>query len=63
MKLIIEVDGGQHIEQGDYDAERTGYTVLRFWNNEIMKDIESVMRVILNALESRASSGKTGLIG
>jgi very-short-patch-repair endonuclease len=56
-KLIIEVDGGQHLEQEEYDTERTqflgsqGYKVLRFWNNEIMKDIEGVMRVILDVLE------------
>ena len=56
-KLIIEVDGGQHLEQEEYDADRTnflesqGYTVLRFWNNEIMKEIEGVMRVVLDALE------------
>lgn len=56
-KLIIEVDGGQHLEQAEYDAERTkflesqGYRVIRFWNNDVMKDIDSVMRAILNALE------------
>ena len=38
-KLIIELDGSQHLEQQQYDAARTvylesqGYTVLRFWNN------------------------------
>ena len=57
-KLIIEVDGGQHLEQEEYDAERTrflelqGYKVLRFWNDEILKDIEGVMRVILDVLEN-----------
>ena len=57
-KLIIEVDGGQHLEQEEYDTERTrfleaqGYRVLRFWNNEIMNDIEGVMRVILDVLEN-----------
>jgi very-short-patch-repair endonuclease len=58
VKLIVEVDGGQHIEQGEYDTERTrflesqGYTVLRFWNNVILKDIDAVMAVILEALEA-----------
>jgi very-short-patch-repair endonuclease len=57
-KLIVEVDGGQHLEQEEYDVERTrfleslGYTVLRFWNNDIMKDIEGVVRVILDTLNS-----------
>jgi very-short-patch-repair endonuclease len=57
-KLIIEVDGGQHLEQEEYDRQRTeflqskGYRVLRFWNNEVMKDIEGVMRMILEALDA-----------
>ena len=55
--LIIELDGGQHLEQEQYDAERTaffeslGYTVLRFWNSEISDDINAVMSVILEATE------------
>ena len=42
-KLIIELDGGQHAEQADYDAARTayleseGYRVLRFWNNQVLQ--------------------------
>jgi len=56
-KLIIELDGGQHLEQEEYDAERTkfleskGYRVLRFWNNEVMKEIDSVMGAIELALD------------
>jgi very-short-patch-repair endonuclease len=56
-KLIIELDGSQHMEQVEYDAERTkfleakGYRVLRFWNNEVMNDIEGVLRAIEIALE------------
>src|SRR5581483_3868559 len=52
-KLIIELDGGQHIEQAGYDEERTGYLelqgykVIRFWNNEVMNDIEGVTRATL----------------
>ena len=55
-KLIIELDGGQHIEQAGYDEERTGYLELQgykvicFWNNEVMNDIVGVMRAILSAL-------------
>jgi very-short-patch-repair endonuclease len=51
-KLIIEVDGSQHLEQGEYDSKRTeyfqskGFRVLRFWNNEVMSNIDSVMGVI-----------------
>lgn len=57
VKLIIEVDGGGHIDQVEYDMERTvylgasGYRVLRFWNDEIMKDMDTVLGVILEVLE------------
>jgi very-short-patch-repair endonuclease len=56
-KLIIELDGSQHLEQKEYDEERTkyfealGYRVIRFWNNAIMKEIENVVRAIQFALE------------
>ena len=56
-KLIIELDGSQHLEQEEYDSERTsfleskGYRILRFWNNQIMNDIEAVLRAIAYALE------------
>jgi very-short-patch-repair endonuclease len=51
-KLIIELDGGQHAEQQDEDAKRTrylealGYRVLRFWNHEVLGDLDAVLEVI-----------------
>lgn len=57
-KLIIELDGSQHLEQEGYDKERTeyleskGYKVLRFWNNDVMKDIDGVIRAIMLVLKS-----------
>ncbi|HSJ86199.1 MAG TPA: endonuclease domain-containing protein [Anaerolineales bacterium] len=57
-KLIIELDGSHHLDQEAYDEERTqylgsqGYTVLRFWNNDVMNDIESVIRAIMQAMEA-----------
>ena len=48
-RLAIEIDGGQHSGNTLYDAARTrsfeaeGYRVLRFWNNDVMADIEGVM--------------------
>ncbi len=57
-KLIIELDGSQHLDQPDYDEERTnyfeskGYRILRFWNNDVMNDIEEVMCVIDMALNN-----------
>lgn len=56
-KLIIELDGSQHLEQEQYDEERTkyletqGYKVIRFWNNDVMNNIEGVILAIMNALE------------
>lgn len=56
-KLIIELDGSQHVEQAEYDTERTkflesqGYKVIRFWNNEVMNDINGVIRNIQFVLE------------
>lgn len=56
-KLVIELDGSQHLGQAEYDAERTryleaqGYKVIRFWNNDVMNNIEGVMLAILYALE------------
>lgn len=56
QKLIIELDGGQHLEQQEYDQVRTeflqakGYRVLRFWNNDVLFDLNGVMKVILEAL-------------
>lgn len=57
-KLIIELDGSQHLAQQEYDAERTafleskGYRVLRFWNSEVLGEIESVLRVIMDIVDS-----------
>lgn len=55
-KLVVELDGSQHIEQQEYDAKRTeflkskGYRVLRFWNNDVMNDLDKVLTVIWDAL-------------
>jgi len=55
-KLIIELDGSQHLQQIEYDEKRTaflefkGYRILRFWDNDVMNDIEGVLRAIELAL-------------
>lgn len=60
-KLIIELDGSQHLEQEEYDEERTkylaslGYKVIRFWNNDVMKNIEGVILAILHAMEDETN--------
>ena len=54
-RLIVEVDGGQHADN-TRDKERDkwlvdhGYRVVRFWNNEILKNIEGVLETIATAL-------------
>ena len=58
VKLIIELDGSQHLDQEEYDTERTaffqakGFRVLRFWNSDVMNKINDVMGVILEAISS-----------
>ncbi len=55
-KLIIELDGSQHLEQSEYDAERSryfeslGYKVIRFWNNQVENDLAGVIRTIESTL-------------
>ncbi len=50
-KLIIEIDGGQHA-MSELDKRREqylmgkGYRVLRFWNNEVLRNIDGVLEVI-----------------
>jgi len=57
--LVIELDGSQHLNQEEYDLNRTsylakrGYRVLRFWNHDVMNNVEAVGMTILNALENR----------
>lgn len=57
--LVVELDGGQHAEQQEYDDHRTthlqakGYRVLRFWNNEALMKIESVLEVTWRPWQAR----------
>ena len=56
LRLVIEIDGGQHSEEAEYDhlrdtwLHKRGYTVLRFWNNEVMKNMEGVLETIAAAV-------------
>lgn len=55
-RLIIEVDGGQHAIEREKDITRDewllsqGFKVLRFWNNEVLRNLEGVSDVILREL-------------
>ena len=54
-KLIVELDGSQHVDAAEYDARRTarleqaGYRVLRFWNNDLSQNLAGVLDAILTA--------------
>jgi len=60
-KLVIEIDGGQHDWNAAADLARTrfieaqGFAVLRFWNNEVLENIEGVVATIERALADRPS--------
>ena len=60
--LVIELDGGQHLDQQDYDDTRTrylqtrGYRVLHFWNNDVLTNIESVLEAVVEAWRAPAPS-------
>ncbi len=59
LKLIIEIDDGQHAEQMDYDLRRTeflqseGYQVVRFWNNEVLGNTDGVLEALTLTLSQR----------
>ena len=56
-RLVVELDGGQHLEQIAYDQRRTGelekagYRVLRFWNDDVLLRTDAVLDVIWRALK------------
>ena len=58
-KLVIEVDGGQHGERTKHDEIRrqnlltAGFRVLRFWNNEVLQEIEAVKERIWRAVQEQ----------
>jgi very-short-patch-repair endonuclease len=55
-QLIVELDGGQHQESTGYDTARTtalnelGFTVIRFWNNEVLGEMDGVKEAIFRTL-------------
>jgi len=57
-RLIVELDGGQHAERSDDDANRDawlskqGFTVLRFWNNDVLKNVTTVTERIFETLKN-----------
>ncbi len=66
QKLIVELDGGHHSEQSGADANRTrwlesqGYTVLRFWNNEVTENLMGIKETIYKRLTPHLSPPPQG---
>ena len=63
-RIVIELDGSQHLDQASYDATRDrflrsqGYRVLRFWNGNVMNQTESIMETIVAALHRQDMDGR-----
>lgn len=65
-RLAIELDGGQHNEDTKrYDEKRSqwlatkGIKVLRFWNNEVLSNLEGVLSVIASVLATHTTPSRT----
>ena len=61
QKLVIEVDGSQHVENArdrvrDEYMRNAGYSVIRFWSTDVLKNRAAVCDTILAALDGRISS-------
>jgi very-short-patch-repair endonuclease len=56
--LVVELDGGQHVDDAAYDAQRTafmrqaGFYVVRFWNHDVLQETEAVLTSILQTLQT-----------
>ena len=57
QKMTVEIDGGQHLESSEdelRDAKLTkmGFKVLRFWNNDVMQNLDGILMTILQHLQT-----------
>ena len=58
IRLVVELDSGQHLLQTKYDRQRTdrvacnGYQVLRFWNDDVLLRTEQVLSEILRMIDA-----------
>ena len=62
IKLTIELDGESHVEQQEYDKKRTAWLIeqsyreIRFWNREVLQNLEGVLEQILVACQQTGKS-------
>ncbi len=58
-KVVVELDGGQHAERSEKDKARdnclvmNGYKVLRFWDNEVVENMDGVLEVVRTSCQDR----------
>ncbi|MYC08490.1 MAG: endonuclease domain-containing protein, partial [Chloroflexi bacterium] len=68
-RLVIEVDGGQHQQSASYDAARTawlereGFRVIRFWNNQVLQETDSVREAIFIDVQRLSSPSYQSISG
>lgn len=61
-RLVVELDGGQHDLNKGYDQARNsflafkGFRVLRFWNDEVLRNMDGVVEGVLRALDEKPPS-------
>jgi len=66
VRMVIEVDGGQHAERKEFDKERDdwlasrGFRVLRFWDNEVLTNIEGVLEKIRDEITPSPRPSRQG---
>jgi very-short-patch-repair endonuclease len=63
-RVVIELDGSQHVEQATYDRSRdgflraNGFRVLRFWNGDVVARLDNVLETIREALFREEMDGR-----
>jgi very-short-patch-repair endonuclease len=63
-RVVIELDGSQHVERAAYDARRdgflrsAGYRVLRFWNADVQANLDAIVETIYEALHRPEIDGR-----
>ena len=59
-RLVVEIDGGQHTDQDEYEMRRTrcleanGFRILRFWNSDVMENETGVLERVVEVLSIMA---------
>ena len=63
-RIVVELDGSQHLDEAPYDGRRNtylkarGFRTLRFWNAHVMSELENVLDTIFTALQNPKLEGR-----